>query len=227
MAEEQQKRKKNLISKGGEEQEPWLVTYSDLMTLLMTFFVLLFAMSTIDPVKLEQFGDSVGKALGKKKEAQKFSLAEIYKEVVNVVEEENLKDVIKVETSARGVAIKIPSEISFSSGSADLDPRIFPILNKFEPMIKKSVFPIAIEGHTDNVPIFSDIYPSNWELSAARASQVVRYFINRNIPSDRFQAIGYGDTRPRAPGRTIEEANNTREKMSQNRRVEIFFLTMK
>lgn len=227
MAEEQQKRKKRIISKGGEEQEPWLVTYSDLMTLLMTFFVLLFAMSTIDPVKLEQFGDSVGKALGKKKEAQKFSLAEIYKEVVNVVEEEDLKDVIEVETSARGVAIKIPSEISFASGSADLDPRIFPILNKFEPMIKKSVFPIAIEGHTDNVPIFSDVYPSNWELSSARASQVVRYFINRNIPSDRFQAIGYGDTRPRAPGRTIEEANNTKEKMSQNRRVEIFFLTMK
>lgn len=227
MAEEQQRRKKRIISKGGDEQEPWLITYSDLMTLLMTFFVLLFAMSTIDPVKLEQFGDSVGEALGKKKEAQKFSLAEIYKEVVNVIEEEKLKDVIEVETSPRGVAIKIPSEISFSSGSADLDPRIFPILNKFEPMIKKSIFPIAIEGHTDNVPMVSDIYPSNWELSSARASQVVRYFIDLDIPSDRFQAIGYGYTRPRAPGRTIEEANSTGERRSQNRRVEIFFLTMR
>ncbi|MCK4688957.1 MAG: flagellar motor protein MotB, partial [Candidatus Marinimicrobia bacterium] len=68
MAEEQQRRKKRIISKGGDEQEPWLITYSDLMTLLMTFFVLLFAMSTIDPVKLEQFGNSVGEALGKKKE---------------------------------------------------------------------------------------------------------------------------------------------------------------
>ena len=227
MAEQRDKKRKKQTEEEGDEAEPWLLTYGDMMTLLMAFFVLLFSMSTIDPVKLEQFGDSVGKALGKKKEAQKFSLAEIYTEVVNVIEEEKLKDVVEVETSPRGVAIKIPSEISFSLGSADLDPRIFPILNKFEPMIKKSIFPIAIEGHTDNVPIFSDIYPSNWELSSARASQVVRYFIDLDIPSNRFQAIGYGYTRPRAPGRTLEEANSTRERRAQNRRVEIFFLTMR
>ncbi len=214
----------------GREQEkgdePWLVTYGDMMTLLMTFFVLLFSMSTIDPVKLEQFTDSVGQALGKKKSTQRYSLAEIYNEVVEVIEEENLKDQIQVETSPRGVSIQIPSEISFPSGSADLDPQIYTILNKFETMMRKSVYPIAIEGHTDNVPISSAKYPSNWELSAARAAQVVRYFIRRGIPPDRFKAIGYADTRPRSEGASIADANATAEKRTQNRRVEIFFLTM-
>lgn len=226
MAEEIRRKRKNLIEESGEEQEPWLVTYGDMMTLLMTFFVLLFSMSTIDPVKLEQFSDSVGKALGKKTKTQKYSLAEIYSDVVKVIEEENLQEQIQVETSERGVAIKIPSEISFGIGSADLNPRIYPILNKFEDMMKKSTYPIAIEGHTDNVPIRSAMFPSNWELSAARAAQVVRYYIARGIPPERFQAIGYADTRPRAPGATIAEANATSERMAMNRRVEIFFLTI-
>lgn len=226
MAEETRRKRKNLVEESGGAEEPWLVTYGDMMTLLMTFFVLLFSMSTIDPVKLEQFSDSVGQALGKKTKAKKYSLAEIYSDVVKVIEEENLQDQIQVETSERGVAIKIPSEISFGIGSADLNPRIYPILNKFEDMMKKSTYPIAIEGHTDNVPIRSAMFPSNWELSAARAAQVVRYYIARGIPPERFQAIGYADTRPRAPGATIAEANATPERMAMNRRVEIFFLTI-
>lgn len=213
------------ITSEEKEEQPWLLTYGDMMTLLLTFFVLLFSMSTIDPVKLEMFSNSMGKALGKKK-TKTYSLSEIYKQVVRVVEQENLKDVIEVETSPRGVAIKIPSEITFESGSAVLDPRIYPILDKLEPLIRKSVFPIAVEGHTDNVPITSNTYPSNWELSSARACEVVKYYIRRGVDPRRFQAIGYAYTRPRAPGKTIEEANSTEAKRAQNRRVEIVFLTM-
>jgi len=227
MAEEITPRHKIFNKPESGDEEPWLVTYSDMMTLLMTFFVLMFSMSSIDPVKLEQFGDSVGKALGSKKQVtQTFTMKEIYDKVIDAIEQEQLKGVIDVETSTRGVSIKIPSAISFASGKADLDSRIFPILNKFAPMISQSKFPIAVEGHTDSVPIRSDIYPSNWELSAARSAQVVRYFIALNLPPDRFRAIGYADTRPRASGRTIEEANQTEEQKSQNRRVEIIFLTI-
>ncbi|PIS27164.1 MAG: hypothetical protein COT43_12020 [Candidatus Marinimicrobia bacterium CG08_land_8_20_14_0_20_45_22] len=226
MAEEE-KRKKIKSLDGKDEEEPWLTTYADMMTLLMTFFVLLFSMSKLDPVKLEQFGSSVGNVLGgPSPKAKTYTLTEIFKEVVNVIEEEKLKDVIQVETSARGVCIKIPSEISFQSGSADLNPSIFPILDKLDIMIRKSIFPIAIEGHTDSDPIQSQMYPSNWELSAARSAQVVRYFSGRGIPPNRFQAVGYSDTRPRSAGKTVEEANSTIEKKSQNRRVEIFFLTV-
>jgi len=94
-------------------------------------------------------------------------------------------------------------------------------------MMLNSIFPIGIEGHTDNEPISSPIYPSNWELSSARAAQVVRYYIARGVPGDRFQAIGLSDTKPRAEGKTVTEANSTAEKRAMNRRVEIFFLTMR
>ncbi len=228
MAEEAPKKKKKFGGEeGGEEAEPWLLTYGDMMTLLMTFFVLLFSISTIDKVKLEQLGNSLGEAMGKQAPVNKpYSLAEIYTDVVKVIKEENLQDQIKVETSERGVSIKIPSEISFGIGSADLNPQINSILDNFVGMMAKSRYPIAIEGHTDNVPIRSPMFPSNWELSASRASQVVRYFISKGVPSERFSAIGYGDTRPRAPGKTIDEANSTPENRSMNRRVEIFFLVI-
>ncbi|MDD5766473.1 MAG: flagellar motor protein MotB [Candidatus Marinimicrobia bacterium] len=226
MAEENKRRK--IKSESSGEEESWLTTYADMMTLLMTFFVLLFSMSKLDPVKLEQFGSSVGDALGGGPggKAKTYTLSEVFREVVKVVEQEKLKDIIQVETSPRGVCIKIPSEISFQSGSADLNPNIFPILDKLDVMIRKSAFPIAIEGHTDSDPIKSPTYPSNWELSSARAAQVVRYFSDRGVPSNRFQAVGYSDTRPRSAGKTIDEANSTDEKKSQNRRVEIFFLTV-
>lgn len=218
---------KKLLETSGEE-EPWLVTYSDMMTLLMCFFVLMFSMSTIDPVKLESFGDSVNKALGgtQAKKSTQYSMKQIYEKVSEVIEIEKLKGVIEVETSPRGVSIKIPSSISFASGSADLDPRIFPILDKFVPMMLQSKFPIAIEGHTDNIPMRSQVYPSNWELSAARSAQVVRYFVSRGVPETRFRAIGYAETRPRAAGKTIQEANLDENSRAMNRRVEIFFLTL-
>ncbi|HPC35767.1 MAG TPA: flagellar motor protein MotB [Candidatus Marinimicrobia bacterium] len=228
MADETKPRHKIFSNQDTGDEEPWLVTYSDMMSLLLTFFILLFSISSIDPVKLEQIGNSVEKALGgaKPKATQHFSIKEIYDKVVDVVEQEQLKGVIEVETSVRGVSIKIPTEISFASGKADLNPGIFPILNKLAPMIAQSNFPIAIEGHTDNVPIKSEVFPSNWELSSARSTQVVRYFIGLGLPADRFRAIGYADTRPRASGKTIEEANQTEEQRAQNRRVEIIFLTI-
>jgi len=228
MAEESVKKKRKFgVKDDSGETEPWLLTYGDMMTLLMTFFVLLFSMSSIDPVKLEQFSDSIGDALGGRKKTEKFSLAEIYKEVADVIEEENLKGVVEVETSPKGVSIILPSNISFASGSADLNPNIYPLLNKFESMMQKSIFPIAIEGHTDNEPISTPIFPSNWELSSSRAAKVVRFYIERGIPADRFQAVGLSDTRPKARGATVAEANATSEKRETNRRVEIYFLTMR
>jgi len=211
-----------------KEEESWLVTYGDMMTLLMTFFVLLFSISTIDQVKLEQFSQSVQDAMDPNASVNTtYSLLDIYNEVTKVIEKGNLKDKIQVETSSRGVSIQIPSKISFGSGSAKLNPDIYSILNKFTKMMSQSIFSIGIEGHTDNVPTGSSgPYPSNWELSSARASEVVKYYINNGVPSSRFQAIGYADTKPRAEGKTIAEANSTPEKRMKNRRVEISWLTM-
>ncbi len=203
------------------DTEEWLVTYSDIMTLLMTFFVLLFSMSTIDPVKFERFGEAMGKELGKKTAPQsgRVSLAQIDRDVQEIINTENLSEYVEVKHSHRGVTISIVSDILFTKGSADLNSQVYSILDKFIPKIQNSIYQIAVEGHTDSDPIRSERYPSNWELSAARASQVVNYYLSQGLKAERFRAIGFAHTRPKKP-------NTTPENKSQNRRVEITFLAI-
>ena len=197
----------------------WLTTYADMMTLLMTFFVLLFAMSTLDPVKLEQFGDSTKKNKGSQKKSKKVSLTQINKEVKKLVVEQELQSQVKVSMDARGVTLGIASDLAFGSGTANLSGPIKSFLVKLVGTMEKATYAIAVEGHTDNVPIRSGQFPSNWELSAARASAVIRYLTSQGIEADKFRAIGFGDTVPIAP-------NDTRENQAKNRRVDITFLTI-
>ncbi|MCF7803992.1 MAG: OmpA family protein [Candidatus Marinimicrobia bacterium] len=201
------------------DAEPWLLTYGDMMTLLMTFFVLLFAMSSIDPVKLEQFAEGVGGLQGaSKKQSQRTSLADLYESMKEIVQEENLQDVVNVESGRFGVKMNIPSELTFSTGQADMTEQLQPFLRKLVPTIKNSVFPVAIIGHTDSDPIRTAQFPSNWELSASRSSAVARFFIDEGVQPNRLIAIGKGDTEPLVP-------NTTPENKAKNRRVEIQFLT--
>ena len=202
-----------------QDEGGWLTTYADMMTLLMTFFVLLFAMSTLDPVKLEQFGDSTQKKQGSKKKSKKVSLSQINKEVKKLVVEQELQSQVKVSMDARGVTLGIASDLAFSSGTATLSGPIKSFLVKLVGTMEKAPYAIAVEGHTDNDPIRSSQFPSNWELSAARASAVIRYLTSQGIAADKFRAIGFGDTVPMV-------ANDTKINKAKNRRVDITFLTI-
>ncbi len=197
----------------------WLTTFADMMTLLMTFFVLLFAMSTIDPVKLEQFGQSLGQHQGSKKKSKKVSLSQINREVKKLVKDQKLQEQVKVRMDARGVTLEIASDLAFNVGSADLSGAIKQFLVKLVTTMDKATYAIAVEGHTDNVPIRSSLFPSNWELSSSRASAVIRYLTSQGIPADKFRAIGFGDTAPKV-------ANDTAQNRAKNRRVDITFLTI-
>jgi len=209
------RKKGNQGSEGGD----WLTTYADMMTLLMTFFVLLFAMSTLDPVKLENFGQSFGEHQGSRKKTKKVSLSQINKEVKKLVVSQELQKQVKVRMDARGVTLEIASDLAFNVGRADLSPAIKIFLAKLVGTMKKATYAIAVEGHTDNIPIRSSIFPSNWELSAARSSAVIRYLTAQGVAPDKFRAIGFGDTAPKAP-------NNSPENRAKNRRVDITFLTI-
>ena len=198
------------------DEEPWMMTYGDMMTLLMTFFVLLFSMSTIDPVKLEKFSKGVGGHHGASQTHT--SLSELYDAMKNIVQEENLQDVVNVESGPFGVKMNIPSELTFSTGAADLTQQLQPFLSKLVPTMKGSIFPIAIIGHTDSDPIHTAQFPSYWELSASRASAVARFFISQGIKADRLIAVGKADTEPLVP-------NTSPQNKAENRRVEIQFLT--
>ena len=206
-----------LKKKQEQDEGGWLTTFADMMTLLMTFFVLLFAMSTLDPVKLEQFGDSTRDE--NKKKVKKVSLSQINKEVKKLVVEQELQSQVKVRMDARGVTLEIASDLAFGSGTATLSSSIMDFLVKLVGTMEKATYAIAVEGHTDNDPIRSSKFPSNWELSASRASAVIRYLTSQGIPADKFRAIGFGDTAPKV-------ANDTAQNKAKNRRVDITFLTI-
>ena len=244
MAATPQERKK-FINKGMslvEEGLPgWFGTFADMMTLLFAFFVLLAAISTIDPVKLQNMADGMGKSVGKKKELdnQSMSLGDIHKAATKMVEEmqkdsETGETPVEVTTSPKGVTIGISSDISFRSGSAETKPEFLEILKKILPTVQESYFQIAVEGHTDSDQLPKALrvqYPSNWELSGARAAAVVRQMIVLGVSPTRLEAVGYGEFVPRDKKNTeiitadlIQKYNSNPQQKSRNRRVEITFL---
>ena len=238
--------KKKFLQKGAEQVDEglpgWFGTFADMMTLLFAFFVLLAAMSTIDPVKYQEMADSMGKSVGKKIKIdnQAMSLAEIKKATQEMVDEmeanpQTGEKPVEVTTGPRGVTIGISSDISFQAGSASTKPQILDILKKIVPTIQKSYFQVAIEGHTDNVRLpKGHQYPSNWELSGARAASVVNLLITLGVNPIRLQAVGFADNVPRERStmelvtqKLIKKYNSTEKNRGRNRRVEITFLAVK
>ena len=238
--------KKKFLQKGAEQVDEglpgWFGTFADMMTLLFAFFVLLAAMSTIDPVKYQEMADSMGKSVGKKIKIdnQAMSLAEIKKATQEMVDEmeanpQTGEKPVEVTTGPRGVTIGISSDISFQAGSASTKPQILDILKKIVPTIQKSYFQVAIEGHTDNVRLpKGHQYPSNWELSGARAASVVNLLITLGVNPTRLQAVGFADNVPRERStmelitqKLIKKYNSTEKNRGRNRRVEITFLAVK
>jgi len=236
---------KKYMNKGAETVEEglpgWFGTFADMMTLLFAFFVLLAAISTIDPVKLQNMADSMGKSVGTKQKLdnQAMSLGDIHKAATKMIEEmaadpETGEKPVEVTTSPKGVTIGISSDISFESGSATTKSGFLEILKKIVPTIDESYNMIAVEGHTDSDPLPKALiakFPSNWELSGARAAAVVRLLIDLKVDPVRLQAVGYGEFVPRDRNTAeiiskdlIEKYNSNPQQKARNRRVEITFL---
>ena len=232
------------IKKREEEGLPeYFATFADMMTLLMTFFVLLFSMATLDPVKMSDMAAAMEEnLLGKERQerAKVKTQSDIRDEVNEAIEQTQMREFAEVTHSPKGTSITIDSRFAFTVGSAELSSAIFPFLNSIVPIMmdQGNRFPIAVEGHTDNLPTVGEIaarYPTNWELSAARAASVVRYFIERGVPGGKLRAVGFAEWIPAGTswfesraGLVTEEyvraGNSTEELRTANRRVEITFL---
>lgn len=195
----------------------WLISYSDFLTLLFTFFVALYALSTVDITKAEKMTTSLRKVF--KVIDEPISFEEDRNKAIIEDLRKLLNDVsgISIKSDARGVVITLPDSLLFDSGSASLKPESTDALTRIAEKLKEIPGKIAIEGHTDNVPISSSIYKSNWELSAARASSVLHFLLQRGLNPDRFIIAGYGEYRPVAP-------NDTEEGRAKNRRVELIIM---
>ena len=211
-----------------EEPPKWLITFNDLMTLLMVFFVLLFAMGSVDVKMLKTFQNSLQSALGVLEEGQKVSIEipdtgptygkEDQEKIEDPIKALDLEPEISVTYTKEGIVITLEDKVLFTSGIADINPDAYPILDTIGAAIKKMPESIRVEGHTDNDAIRTDRFPSNWELSTARAVNVVRYFVESGkIPPRRLSAVGYGEAKALFP-------NDTPEHKAKNRRVEIILV---
>lgn len=233
-------RKKKQECKSGAPE--WMATYGDMVTLLMCFFVLLFAFSSIDAQKFEavmmSFQGSAGILSGGKSlsEApmvfdampenhtsrqeviQQNRLEDLKQKIEAYLEENEMESEVDLELESKGLIIRFKDNVLFDSGSAVIKPSSLPIINFLGELLNSEELineEIRVEGHTDNVPMNTPMYPSNWELSAGRATNVVRYFVESiGMGPERISAAGYSEYRP-------IDTNDTPAGRSANRRVDI------
>ena len=221
-----------------EEGAPlWIVTFGDLMSLLMCFFVLLLSFSEMDRNKYRIVSGSMRNAFGiqrkkpifespkgQKMISKEFDQAIVLvrvKEVIDPImnelesEYEELKDSVEVEVKDNRVTIRMMGEATFDTGQAKLRKEFLPLLLKIGEVLSKTESEIIIAGHTDNVPLIGGTYKSNLGLSMARAGSVAEYLLkSTSIDPEKLSTMGFGEYRPLA-------SNDTVEGRQKNRRVEI------
>ncbi len=217
----------------GPSAPGWMITYGDMMTLLLVFFVFIVAYSTVE---IEKFRAAIGSFRGAllpyapaptgpafiRRPVASIAEMELFEqaeEIEAMVREAGLGELIEVHQVKGGVRIVFSDPVLFDEGKDDLKRMAFSILGKVVGVaVTLEAGEVLIEGHTDDTPIHTERFPSNWELSAARALKVLKFFQTRGFPPERLVAVGYGEYRPRAElPRTAP-----REEKGVNRRVEIF-----
>lgn len=205
-----------------EGEGSWLVSYADMMTLLVGFFVMLFSMSKIDSGEFEKIKRETTKVFGG--EYQK-PFEKLSSELKKVIEEQKLGDQVFLQESEAGILLTFRGALFFDSASAELREQANGLLEKLVPTIASNSqdMGIIVEGHTDDRPIVSKIFASNWELSSVRACTVLRFFLEKGFNPDKIKAIGYGDRRPILPN-TDKSGKSLADNQSQNRRVVIQIL---
>jgi chemotaxis protein MotB len=227
-----------------DHHERWLISYADFITLLFAFFVVMYAISIVNEGKYQVLSEALGDAFGgrgaatqvntqvepvlplshlinrKRNEAarrEREKMGEMARQLSATLLPLVKSGQVRVTQNARGIGIEINASVLFDQGQAVLQGEAGEVLRSVAGLLRNDTHRIEVEGHTDDVPIASPIYPSNWELSAARASSVVRLFIDSGVGAARLSAIGFAATRPVA-------SNSDPAGQARNRRVAVMIL---
>lgn len=218
-----------------ENSERWLLTYSDMITLLMIFFIVLYTISTVNSQKFQQIAASLGKTfdgtnyvvgqysgnsiLDSIKTANNANTNNtIESQLDKLIKQNNLQDMVTYKVEERGFVISLNDTLLFDTGSADVKPDQKATLIKIGNILKTMPNYIRVEGHTDDVPINNSQFHSNWELSVIRATNVVKILVNDvKIDPAKISAVGYGEYRPIVP-------NDSDKNRQLNRRVDIVIM---
>lgn len=205
------------------DQEGWIQTYADMVTLLLTFFILFFSISKIDQSKFEEFKSAISDDFLKKETVKPFT--EVNKELERVIKEQNLEDVLTLEKDPLGVKIQLASSSLYPSGSAEIRSGMQPVIQDVAGAIDQlsaENYIVEVEGHTDDIPVSSSSrYQSNWELSAHRATNVIKLLNQSGIPIEHLKASAFADSRPLVPNRT-PSGEAIPANQEKNRRVVIY-----
>jgi chemotaxis protein MotB len=228
-----------------DNHERWLISYADFMTLLFAFFVVMYAISSVNENKYRVVSESIDAAMGKipldaaqpatpavhlspslqtltqTKDIQRHEQNQMSGVASNILDAMSplMRDgKVRVTQNRRGITIEINANVLFHPGRANLETGSLKVLESVARVLINEPYNIEIAGHTDDVPISNSSFISNWELSAVRASSVVRLFADSGIQSTRLTAIGRADSQPVEP-------NATAEGRARNRRVELMILS--
>jgi len=213
----------------------YMLTYGDMMTLLVTFFVLLISYSTMNDVKFSKAMASLKGAMGvlkadagakvrrehvplyefKDNNELQYKIEQVLQQLQDITDQTGTHEMMRVDRDSERIHFSIANPMLFEIGAANLKPEAKDVLDQIKNILELTPYTVRIEGHTDNIPIRTVRFPSNWELSASRAIAVVSLFSDMGIAPSRFQAIGYAEHRPIA-------TNQTALGRAQNRRVEIY-----
>ena len=216
--------------------ERWLVSYADFITLMFALFTTMYAISSVDAQKLSSMTESLSVAFDRPvaqpaeipdvtdqaildAAARARELLGLREQLADGLRDDVASDLVSLRLDGRGLVISLHEAGAFATASADLSPAALSLIATVGAAIRSLENVVRVEGHTDDVPIFTDRYRSNWELSTARATSVVTYLVDElSIPPDRLAIAGYGEFRPQAP-------NNSDASRAQNRRVDIVVLS--
>jgi chemotaxis protein MotB len=216
-----------------DNTERWLLTYADLITLLLAFFIVMYSMSKLDAKKFGKMSEALNGVLRGGQVVlpvaadlrqpgggmlQLEDLKVLRREIETEIERNELDDRIETLQDERGLVIRVMERAAFDPGSSDLKPQMYSVLRLIARELETMPNHVRVEGHTDNTPISTFQFPSNWELSTARSTRVVRYLVEElTFDPRRISALGYGEYRPVA-------SNNTDAGRTRNRRVDIIVL---
>lgn len=223
-----------LGEEGGDDGKEWLVTYADMVTLLLTFFIMMLSLARLDTERFEQIVTSIQYSLGANvapggrigridaHDTKRMSLSEltgqetepILQDIREVTNKKNLDDVIEVIDQGDKVILRVKGQVLFDSGSSDINQGAGVVLKAIAEVVERNPgWRLDVKGHTDSRPINSPKFASNWELSSLRATAVLRYLIEQGVSPTRLTATGYADTQRLVP-------DSSEENMARNRRVE-------
>ncbi|WP_065701949.1 flagellar motor protein MotB [Thalassospira sp. B30-1] len=218
-------RRKSPMGRRQEElvEEDWIVTYADAITLLMAFFVMLVSFSKVEIPLFEKVQSGIAEQIGKREIVRPTQVLET--DLKDVVFNTSMDSAVNVSTDDEGILMELGGGAFFHPGSANLTQDAVLFLKDVGDLLKEPRylgFQVEVTGHTDDSPINTPRFPSNWELAAGRSIAVVRFLtaVGVDPESDRMRAISYGDTKPKLPNRG-DDGNPIEENREANRRIEI------